>query len=242
MRRLSRLLKGECILMDASGFVYNNPACIQPDSGLGPEPAPLSRQDELAAAVKKARFIVESANRYVLKMHEQIRKQADDAYASAREEGFRKGYEEGHAQAFAENEHTLAKIENLMEEIDRGKDALFKRHEQDMADLALDIARKVVDAKLSENDETFLNIFRKAADGLHGQKTVRLQISPHEARFVTASHAYLLSLIRGAESLDIQVIEDLEPGACILESDDVLVDASAGRQLETLVQAIEAVR
>ncbi len=242
MRQLSRLLKGECICMDAAGFVYNNPACIVPDAGPDPDPAPPLKQEELAAAMKKARAIVEGANRYMLKMHDQIRKQADEALECAREEGFLKGYEEGRAQALAENEHTLNQIVSLLKEIDCGKEALFRKHEQGMVDLALDIARKVVGAKLAGDDETFLEIFRNAAEGFHGQKNVRLQVSPHEVRLATASHDYLLSLISGAENLIIQVMDDAEPGTCILESEDVLVDASADRQLDTLVQAVEAVR
>jgi flagellar assembly protein FliH len=242
--------------MDASGFVYNSPTGTKPDpepesspesvSETGPESSPESGitpgQDELEAASIKARALVEGANRYLMKMHGQMSLQAKEAFDSAREEGFLKGYKEGQAQAFSENEKVLAQIVSLLEEIDRGKDELFKQYEQDMVDLALDIARKVVDVKLQESDEAFLSIFRKAAEGLHGQKTVRLQISGHEARFATASSDYLLGLINGAEHLDIEVAEDKEPGTCILETDDVLIDASAVKQVEKLVQAVEDVR
>ncbi len=244
MRQLSRLLKGECICMDASGFVYNTPACIRPKPQDGPESEadPNSEQGELASAVKKARTIVDGANRYLLKMHGQMREQAREMYESAREEGCLKGYEEGQAQAFAQNEQTLAQITALLQEIDRGKDALLMQYEQSMLDLALDIARKVVGTQLMENDEAFLNIFRRAAEGLRATKAVRLQVSRHEARIVTASSDYLKSLVSGAERLDIEVLEDKEPGTCILETEDVLIDASADRQLEKLTQAVEAIR
>lgn len=246
MRQLSKLLKGECICMDASGFVYNTPACTKPEPQAESEPeaeaSPDLGREELASAVKKARTIVEGANRYLLKMHGQMREQARETFESAREEGYQKGYEEGQAQAFAQNEQTLAQITALLHQIDRGRDALLMQYEQSMLDLALDIARKVVGAKLMENDETFLNIFRRAAEGLRATKAVRLQVSRHEARFVTASIDYLKSLVGGAEHLDIEVLEDKEPGTCILETEDVLIDASADRQLEKLVQAVEAVR
>jgi flagellar assembly protein FliH len=230
--------------MDASGFVYNSHACTKadPETESGPVPCFTPGQEELEAAAIKARALVEGANRYLLKMHGQMSRQAKETFESAREEGFLKGFEEGQAQAFSENEKTLAQIVSLLEEIDRGKDELFKQHERDMVDLALDIARKVVDVKLQESDEAFQSIFRKAAEGLHGQKTVRLQISRHEAQFATASSDYLLGLISGAEHLDIEVLEDKEPGTCILETDDVLIDASALKQVEKLVQAVEAVR
>lgn len=240
---MSRLLKGECVCMDASGFVYNIPSCTKTDPETESScqvPSCMPGQGELEAAALKARALVEGANRYLMKMHGQASQQAKEAYESAQEEGFLKGYEEGQAQAFSENEKMLAQIVSLLEEIDRGKEELFKQYERDMVNLALDIARKVVDCKLQESDEAFVNIFRKAAEGIHGQKTVRLLISEHEARIATASSDYLLSLISGAEHLDIEVLEDKEPGTCILETDDILIDASAGKQVEKLVQAVEA--
>ena len=231
--------------MDASGFVYNIPACVKPESVHESVPAHESGsnlvQEELQSAVKKARFIVESANRYLLKMHEQMRVQARETLESAREEGFQKGYEDGRAQALLENEQTLLKITTLLQEIDLGKEALFLQHKQSMLDLALDIARKVVGALLEENDEAFLNIFRKAAEGLRATKTVRLQISKHEAWLKTTSSEYLKSLLSGAEQLEIEVLDDADPGTCILETEDFLVDASADRQLKNLTQAVEAV-
>ncbi len=252
MRQLSRLLKGDCVYMDASGFVYNSPVYTkaskapEPESSPEPDSSPESDlrtgQEELEAAAIKARALVEGANRYLMKMHGQMSLQAKEAFESAREEGYLKGYEEGQAQAFSENEGTLAQMVTLLEDIDRGKEELFRQYERDMVDLALDIARKVVDVKLQESDEAFLNIFRKAAEGLHVKKSVRLLISRHEKQLATTSSEYLQSVIGGAEHLDIEVLEDKEPGTCILETEDVLIDASAHKQVEKLVQAVEALR
>ena len=237
---MSRLLKGECVRMDAAGFVYNTQAGTRPEPN--PEPdAPPARQ-EWEDAARKARAIVDGANRYMVKMQAQTQRQAREALETAREEGFQKGFEEGRSQALLENEQTLARITGLLQQIDRDREALLMQYERGMVDLALDIARKVVDDKLSEDDRAFVNIFRRAVEGLHVKKAVRLQISGHEAQFATANSDYLLSLSGGAQSLDIQVLEDAAPGTCILETDDELIDASAQRQLETLTQAVEAIR
>ena len=122
MRQLSRLLKGECVYMDASGFVYNCPAGTKTDPEPKSCPAPVFSpgHEELESAALKARALVEGANRYLMKMHGQASQQAKEAFESAREEGFLKGYEEGQAQAFLENEKMLAQIVSLLEEIDRG--------------------------------------------------------------------------------------------------------------------------
>ncbi len=230
--------------MDASGFVYHTPAGIKPESDLDPgqDTAPATGREELEAAVKRARAIVDGANRYLLKMHGQMKDQANEAMESAREEGYLRGYAEGQAQAMMENEQKLAQIAALLQEIDQGKEEVFRQHEQDMVGLALDIARKVVDCKLQESDTAFMNIYRKAAESLQGQRTVHLQVSGHELSFVTGSSEYLKSLIRGAERIDIEVLADAEPGTCILETEEAVVDASVSKQLERLEQAVMAAR
>lgn len=216
----------------------------EPEPGPEPEPdfGPPPWQAELDAAKEQARTIMDSANRYSVKMRELLLKQAEEALENARQEGYRRGYEQGHQKAVDENQKALSQLQDAVKELDRGKEELFRQHEQGMVDLALDIARKVVNVQLTKNDKAFQSIFQKAAEGLHGQKTVRLSISGHDAQFVTSHSNYLLSLIHGAEQLEVQVLEDAPPGTCILETEDTLVDASADKQLNKVIEAVQAVR
>ena len=129
-----------------------------------------------------------------------------------------------------------------MADLDRGKEALFRQHEQKMVDLALEIARKVVADRIEQDDEAFLRIFKKAVEGLSGQKIVRLSVSEHELEIATAHADYLRSLVQDAEKLEIQVLEGAPRGAMIVDTEDVSIDAGVEKQLEVLEQSVEDAR
>jgi flagellar biosynthesis/type III secretory pathway protein FliH len=214
----------------------------EPEPWPAPDFGPPPWQAELEAAQERARTIMDSANRYSVKMRELLLKQAEETLESARQEGYRQGYQEGRQKAMDENREALSQLVGAVKELDRGREELFSKYEQGMVDLSLDIARKVISNQLQKNDKAFQSIFQKAAEGLHGQKIVRLSISGHEAQFVTSHSDYLLSLIHGAEQLEVQVLEDEPPGTCILETEDTLIDASADKQLSKVIEAVQSVR
>jgi flagellar assembly protein FliH len=87
-------------------------------------------------------------------------------------EGYQEGCEQGRFQALNENEKALNELRQLMASLDQGKEALFQQHEQRLVDLALEIARKVVADRIEQDDEAFARIFKKAVEGLSGQKIV----------------------------------------------------------------------
>jgi len=245
---LAKLFKGEYVRLDDTGYVYQSAAVVE--KSVPAAPVVQVSKAELEDAEQRAREIVAEAEGYMQSAQEKMHHEAQEAFEKGQSDGYVQGYEEGraqgyaqgHAQAIAENEQTLARIVSLLQEIDKGKQAIYEKHQQDMLDLSLDIARKVIGNQLSKNDKAFLNIFKKAAEGLYGQKNIRLLISPHEVKSVTTLGDDLRSMISGMEQMDIQVLEDAPQGTCILETEDTLIDASAQKQVDKLAQAIEAAR
>lgn len=130
----------------------------------------------------------------------------------------------------------------LIQDLDRGKEALFKQHEQQLVDLSLEIARKVVADRIERDDEAFARIFKKAVEGLSGQKIVRLSVAERQLEFATTHADYLRSMVQDAEKLEIQVIEGAAPGTLIVDTEDESIDASVEKQLDVLEQSVEDAR
>ena len=247
---MSRLVKGRCVNLDREAFVYHIPAhpapARDPEAAEAPDLEYEAEENAVYAAVeaqrRKAREIMREAEQFSDTTRAAAAKQAADLREQARREGYRKGYEQGKFQALAENEETLERLTRLMADLDRGKEALFRQHEQKMVDLALEIARKVVADRIEQDDEAFLRIFKKAVEGLSGQKIVRLSVSEHELEIATAHADYLRSLVQDAEKLEIQVLEGAPRGAMIVDTEDVSIDAGVEKQLEVLEQSVEDAR
>ena len=249
---MSRLVKGRCVNLDREAFVYHIPA--YPVAVPGQEEAEAvapgrdyeAEENALYAAVeaqrRKAREIMQEAEQFSDSTRAAAARQAAELREQARREGYQRGYEQGKFQALAENEEILERLKRVMEDLDRGREALIRQNEQKMVDLALEIARKVVADRIEQDDESFLRIFKKAVEGLSGQKIVRLSISEHEIEFATAHADYLRSLVQDAEKLEIQVIEGAAQGTMIVDTEDVSIDASVEKQMEVLEQSVEDAR
>lgn len=234
MRSLSRLVKGSFINVGQS-FDYR-PA---------PEQLPvLCAQTEDGAEDERAQLenLRAELDRDQRAMREGMRREAEAIRAEAAEQGYQAGYEQGRAQALEENGRSLAEIKRLAQEIERDRQTLIAREEQNLIDLALEIARKVVADRIERDDEAFVRIFRQAVEGLSDQKTVQLTVSQQDIEFATAHAQRLCEMVRDAEKLTLRVIEDVPKGTVIVDTDDVRIDASAHRQLEAIEQAIEDAR
>ncbi len=230
MRSLSRLVKGSFINLGQS-FDYR-PA---------PEQLPvLCEQTEDEGEDERAQLenLRAEFDREQRAMREDARREAEEIRAHAAREGYQAGYE----QALEENAQALAEIKQLMEAIERDRQALIAREKQNLIELALEIACKVVVDRIERDDETFVRIFRRAVEGLVGQKIVQLTVSRKDIEFATAHAQRLCDLVQDAEKLTFRVIEDAPKGTVIIDTDDARIDASAHRQLDAITQAIDDAR
>ncbi len=240
--------------LDPEYYVYHVPAPVTRSAAAAVEEEETPSRDleaeeqaRYAAAAlesqrRQAREIMREAEKFSDDARAAAMKQADQMREQARREGYQKGYEQGKFQAQTENEKKLDQLVQLMENLDRGKEALFKQYEQQMIDLALEIARKVVADRIEQDDEAFIRIFKKAVEGLSGQKIVKVSVSEHHLEFATAHADYLRSMVQDAEKLEVQVIEGASPGSLIVDTEDVSIDASVEKQLEVLEQSVEDAR
>lgn len=229
---MSRLLKGDSINLGDGRFVYRPPAPSF-DAALREHSA--SKED---LHERRARELMREAESYSDQTRAQAYRQAEEIRAQARREGYEEGYHQGRSQADAECGDACVQIGQLLNSLDQGRRELFRRHEEELMTLAVEIARKVIFDRLERDDEAFVRIFRKAVEGLSGQRLVRLRLSGREYEFATAHADYLRSMIPDAEKLEIRLDETAPPGTLVVDTDESRIDASAERQLEIISQAL----
>lgn len=263
---MSRLYKGHSVRLDSEHYLYSFPPpggdthsgdthsadthsgdthgadTHSADARREPPPERENWNAFEAERRRQARDMIREAEQQCALMRAQAELEAEQLNEQARQDGYRKGYEQGGFQAHTENEKALDELRDLMEALDRGKDLLFQQHEQHLIDLALDIARRVVADRIEQDDESFERIFKKAVEGLSEQKIVRLTVSEHEIQFATAHAEYLRSMIQDAEKLEFRVLENAAPGTLIVDTEDVVIDASVQKQLDVLEQAVQDAR
>lgn len=125
-----------------------------------------------------------------------------------------------------------------MQQIDGEREKIMADAQSDTIDLAFAIAEKVLGQKIISDKNTFFKIYEKAVKDIKAQKWVKLSVSKHEVEFATQHSDYLLSVVEGAERIEIEVLEDAPAGTCIVETSEKIVDASIKTQIGLLRDAV----
>lgn len=161
------------------------------------------------------------------------RAQADAIVAGAKEafEAERqRGYAEGREEAL------LDQSERMIETVERTVDYIASV-EGKMVELVMSAVSKVIDG--FDDREKVMIVVRNALAVVRNQKQMTLRLNPAEVEIVRSQINELLAAYPGVGYLDILADGRLAPGACILESEIGLVEASLEGQLQALRNAFQ---
>ena len=167
---------------------------------------------------------------------------AEEVLAKARQEGeaireaARRTYEEEKERGYAEG-LALGKMEmaeRMLDTMTKGVDYL-EGLEGAIADLVMAAMNKIIDGFTDK--ERVIGVVRKSLGYVRSQKRVVLRVAPEDAEMVQGEMKALQRDYPGIGILDVAVDPRLAGGACILESELGLIDASLNVQLEGIRKA-----
>lgn len=163
----------------------------------------------------------------------QARTRADEIIGGAQaafEAERQRGYEEGREAAL------LDQAEKMIETVGRTVE-YFAGVENEMVELVMSAVRKVVDG--FDDREKVMVVVRNALAVVRNQKQMTLRLNPAEVDTVREQINDLLAAYPGVGYLDILADGRLARGACILESEIGMVEASLEGQIQALRQAFQ---
>ncbi|ARP77549.1 HrpE/YscL family type III secretion apparatus protein [Bordetella genomosp. 6] len=203
-------------------FLVPRPSLIQRVRPGRPDPAAEVLRGEDYAELLSATQIVAQAHR-----------QAEEILAEAREESERerkRGYEEGRREALTDQ------AEKMIETVSRTID-YFAGIENEMIELVMSAVRKIVEG-YDDRERTVIAV-RNALAVVRNQRQMTLRLHPAEVDVIREGMNQLLAAYPGVGYLDLLPDARLAPGACILESEIGMVEASIEDQLCALRAAFE---
>ncbi len=223
------------------------PAGDPPAAEAEPEPGPEAKQTPVSFAQVQAEQILADARKDAERIREQAREDADreaeTVFAKARGEGYQEGYAAGMAQAHEESVQLREEQAGRMEEevhrfMEQAGVALDRQMDQsvdDLRDLAMAVAEKVVCISLKSSADVIARMIQTAIDKRKRKEWVHIYIAECDAKRLTQMPASLSAAL-GALSDRVRIIPiaDDESGTCIIEMPDEIVDASAATQLNNL--------
>ena len=186
---------------------------------------------------------------------ENARSQAAQIVLDAREEaeeerqrGFREGFEEGSAEGKRSYDEKIeAKIQEDDETLKRLLDEMYEERERtygalesEVTNLATEIVRKIINPAEDELEDVFLSLIKNALRQMPTEGKVVLRVGAKEYERFFSSGAAKIELDSGA-TVTASVLRDvsLNDGDCIIDTDDVTINAGINSQLQFVKLAFE---
>ena len=219
-----------------------------------PPGEPTPETDPLGFAKIQAEAILADAKREAEQYKEQLRAEFDEeleaARRNAREEGYSRGYAEGMAQAMQEGKaerermarEQIKGIESFLEAAARARDRMLDDSREELKDLAVTIAEKIIHVSLKNSSDIILRMVDAATDTHKRCEWAHIYVADcdvggkaYTVPELTAALSHIADRVRVIPMLDE------ESGTCIVEMPDVIYDASASTQLENIREVLGGV-
>lgn len=212
-----------------------------------PEPEPEPEENPVSFAQLQAEAILAEARQDAERILKQARddadKEAENVFAKARQEGYQEGYVAGMAQAAQESKAAREEqakrqeeeVHRFMEQAGLALDRQMDQSVDDLRDLALAVAEKVVCISLKSSADVISRMIQTAIDKRKKKEWVHIYISECDAKRLTQIPASLSAALSAlSDRVRIIPMSDDESGTCIIEMPDEIVDASTSTQLNNL--------
>jgi flagellar assembly protein FliH len=174
---------------------------------------------------------------------QEAQEKAQEIRDAAREDGYQEGYAQGAAQAAGEGarqreEQAAALGKEVQDFLDQASAALDRQLDENMDELreiAMTVAEKVVGVSLKSSSDVICRMIQTAVDKRKRKEWVRIYIAECDAKGLTEIPASLSTALSAlSDRVRIIPVADDEPGTCIIETPDEIVDASASTQLNNI--------
>ncbi len=231
------------------------PARVGQEQTAETEPAP--EEDERPAtpvdfARVQAEAILAAARLEAEQIKEQALKDAEaevhELYRAARADGYNGGFTEGMAAAMSEAQAEIARqaeaqgaeVKRFLDDATHRRDLILQDTKEDLRDLALAVAEKVIRISLKSSGDILLRMIETATEKHRRCEWVQIYIADCDTKNIALSTPELTAAL-GHLSNRIRIIPmaDDESGTCIIEMPDEIIDASVSTQMDNIREVIQ---
>ncbi len=171
-------------------------------------------------------------------MRPAVQELAETLRSGARDQG----YQDGIARAQAEVQSQLLEVMAALTSAQQERHRLALQHEGALAELALQIARKVIGAHLDADPTLVARIVEQTIKELEPSTALEVRVHPGDLAAVEASRRELERLVQGNGRIDIMADDTVDVGGVVLVSPVGEVDARIETKLSVLETAFTAQR
>jgi flagellar biosynthesis/type III secretory pathway protein FliH len=197
------------------------------------EVAPSTQQDDESLDMLAQVDVVEAEEPIRLPDFEAIK-------AAAWAEGFQQGYDEGQRLAAEEQHDTGTRLSTLLQGVAADTEAFVRGLEDDVVELALAIAEKVIARETRIDPDIIVNVVRSALSEVHDATELRIRANPDDVPLLEPRWQEMLPR-SVAEHSELIADELVERGGVIVETRIGYADSQLKTRLNQVVTTFQAV-
>lgn len=211
----------------------------------------LEEQPKETEKKKSLEAVLEERIKQVEEHLEKTRRESEIIHENARRKGYeegkktgysvglKEGFEEGKNDGYAEYAKKIDELEEsfaaFMKEAEKAKQKMLDDYLQDLKEIALVIGEKIVRTSLRTNSNVVERMILASTEKLKKSAWAKIYIADaQEGKSIQADAKFLKELSYLSDHIKIVVMDGMEPGTCIIERPDEIIDISVGTQLENI--------
>jgi flagellar assembly protein FliH len=197
--------------------------------------------DIITRAREEAKLIIQEAELEARRLLEQAKTQIEEHIEETEQKAKEEGYKKGECLAQQHYQELLAEAEDLRNRTRTEYEETIRSLEHDIVELAVNIARKVLEAELETSSETILKIARAAIEACLNRDSILLRVSADDYDFVMENSERIKNMAGDIGELEIRKDQTLTKGSCIVDTGYGMVDGGLETKLEMVEQAFREV-
>jgi flagellar assembly protein FliH len=151
---------------------------------------------------------------------------------------FQAGYEFGRDELRSQIESIGESFVKSLEELAEFRARLRDRYERELLELALGVARKVVQQELQARPEIWLGMLRNAVRHTVDRERIVVRVPPAVAAFLRTNMPELRAALEDVKEIEVAEDPGLVQGGCVIESRFGEVDIGVETQLDAAEHAL----
>lgn len=155
---------------------------------------------------------------------------------------YEQGYRDGLVAVRAEMGGALATLRELALGARLDSEQMLRANEEQLIDLALAVARKVVGQELGTDRSFVVNAVKEAVACVEAGNIVRIRISPNDFEILTSYWREAYGDKEGLSGTEIIADPKVQPGGCVIDTRTGVIDAQIATKFTEIADTLQAVR
>lgn len=210
---------------------------------------------ELEEAMRQAEEILETARARAGEITFEAKESAKEAEQEGRrkgyDEGYKSGYDDGYEKAHQEMTQKMEdeldglrdQMRQVIDSVAEEKERVLEQYLDDLKRICLAVSEKIIQTSLRSSGEVIKRMIVAATDKIKKTQWAKIYISKQDAEMLVKGDAQLLrEMAHLTDNLKVVAMENEDPGTCIIELPDEIVDASVNTQMENIKDILNNAR